>query len=190
MAYEQYLATTMAKGLGKIIPIVVSVVVGYFVFIKLPFFFFRRTLRDVRRDREEFNDQLPKFPEEPKIMKLEEKIKRDADELKKEKQKFQQQQQKEQKKEEPRKEQKKEEPKKELPPKKPAAETSPSPESVFELRPGEKFTQEQLKAKHRELIKQSHPDKVASMGPEFKKLAEKKTKEINEAYDKLKKKAS
>ena len=198
MSYDQYLLTTMTKGIGKIIPIVVTIVVGYFVFIKLPFFFFRRTLRDVRREQENLNDSLPKFPEEPKIMKLEEKIKRDAEEMKKEQQKRQQQQQT--KKEEPRQQQKKEEqkqqqqkkeePRKEAPPKQPAAEAALSPESIFELKPGERFTQEQLKTKHRELVKQNHPDKVASMGPDFRKLAEKKTKEINEAYEKLKKKAS
>jgi DnaJ like chaperone protein len=186
MNYGDYLTATMMKGGAKIVPIVVSIVVGYFLFIKLPFWFFRRTLKDARQP--DFNPDLPKFPEEPKVMKLEEKIKRDAEELKKEKhgadrRKFQQQQ----KKEEPRKEQQQQ---KKEPPKRPAAEASPSPESIFDLRHGEKFTPEQLKAKHRELIKQSHPDKVASMGPDFKKLAEKKTKEINEAYDKLKKKAS
>ena len=183
-------------GPGKIIPILVTIVIGYFVFVKLPFLFFRRTLRDVRREREQMDENLPKFPEEPKVMKLEEKIKRDAEELKKEQQKFHQQQKKEQKteqkteqkKEGPRKEQKQD--RREPPPKQPAAEAAPTPESVFELKPGEKFTQDQLKAKHRELIKQSHPDKVASMGPDFRKLAEKKTKEINEAYEKLKKKAS
>lgn len=190
MSYDQYLLTTMTKGLGKIIPIVVTIVVGYFVFIKLPFFFFRRTLRDIRRERESLDDQFPKFPEEPRVMKLEEKIKRDAEELKREQQKAKKEEpRKEEPKREQKKEQKKEEPRREAP-KRPAPSPEASPETVFELRPGQKFTQDDLKAKYRELLKQSHPDRVASMGPDFRKLAEKKTKEINEAYEKLKKKAS
>ncbi len=34
-----------------------------------------------------------------------------------------------------------------------------------------------------DLLKQYHPDKVASLGPELKELAERKTQEINAAYD-------
>jgi hypothetical protein len=194
MSYDQYVVTTFMKAGSKILPIVVSIVVGYFVFIKLPFWFFRNTLRDVRKMHPE-EDNLPKFPEEPKVLKLEEKIRRDAEELKKEKdgadrRKFQSQQKKEEPKTERRKEErKKEEPKKEVP-KKPAAEVGPSPETIFELIPGQKLSSTELKSRYHELLKQSHPDRVASMGPEFKKLAEKKTKEINEAYAKLKKKAS
>jgi curved DNA-binding protein CbpA len=199
MSYDQYVITTFMKAGSKILPVVVSIVVGYFVFIKLPFWFFRNTLRDVRKMHPE-EDNLPKFPDESKVMRLEDKIRRDAEELKKEKSKFQQQQngsdrRKEEPKTERRKEErKKEEPKKEEPkrepPKRPAAEGSPSPESVFELIPGQKLSESELKARYHELLKQSHPDRVASMGPEFRKLAEKKTKEINDAYQKLKKKAS
>jgi hypothetical protein len=140
-------------------------------------------MRDARKADSEFD--LTKFPDEPKVMRLEEKIKRDAEELKREQQKFQQQNKKEQ----PKKEHKKEEPKRE-PPTRPAADLGPSPESVFELLPGQKLTPNELKSRYHELLKQSHPDRVASMGPDFKKLAEKKTKEINDAYAKLKKKAA
>ncbi len=194
MDYGQYVMVTMMKAGTKIVPFVVSIVVGYFVFIKLPFWFFRSTMRDARKADPEFD--LPKFPEEAKVMRLEEKIKRDAEEMKKEQQRFQQQN-KSQKKEEPKKEYKKEEPKKEEkkeqkqePPKRPAADLGPSPESVFELLPGQKLSASELKSRYHELLKQSHPDRVASMGPDFKKLAEKKTKELNDAYQKLKKKAS
>ncbi len=190
MDYGQYVMVTMMKAGTKIVPFVVSIVVGYYVFIKLPFWFFRSTMRDARKVDPEFD--LPKFPEEPKVMRLEEKIKRDAEELKREQQKFRQQNKKE--KEQPKKEFKKEEPKKEEPkrepPKRPAADVGPSPEAVFELLPGQKLTPSELKSRYHELLKQSHPDRVASMGPDFKKLAEKKTKELNDAYAKLKKKAS
>lgn len=189
MDYGEYVMTTMMKAGTKIVPFVVSVVVGYFVFIKLPFWFFRSTLRDARKADPEFD--LPQFPEEPKVMRLEEKIKRDAEELNREHQKFQQQNRKtNSKKEQPKKEEpKREEPKRE-PAKRPATEAGQSPEALFELLPGQKFTPSELKSRYHELLKQSHPDRVASMGPDFKKLAEKKTKEINDAYSKLKKKAS
>lgn len=65
-----------------------------------------------------------------------------------------------------------------------------SPEDIFNLRPGQTFTQSELKKRYLELIKENHPDKVASMGADFKKLAEKNTKDINQAFDTLKKKAS
>lgn len=186
MSYDQYVMTTMMKAGAKIIPVVVTLIVGYVLFVKIPFWFFRQTLKDARKHDDDRN--LPKFPEEPKFMRLEDKIRRDAEEVKKEQQK----QTKQQKKEEPKKEErKKEEPKKEQP-KRPAATVvpEPTPESVFELRPGEKLSREELKARYHDLLKQSHPDRVASMGPDFRKLAEKKTKELNDAYAKLKNKAS
>lgn len=190
MSYDHYVITTMMKAGSKILPVVVSLIVGYLLFIKLPFYFFRQTLKDSRKFEDDRN--LPKFPEEPKFMRLEDKIRRDAEDVKKEQQKFQQQQQK--KKDEPKKDEKKDEKKKEEPkreaPKRPAATVEPSPESVFELKPGERLTPEELKSRYHDLLKQSHPDRVASMGPDFKKLAEKKTKELNDAYAKLKKKAS
>ncbi len=51
------------------------------------------------------------------------------------------------------------------------------------LKPG--FTQKQLKEAYREAVKQNHPDKVASLSNEFKALAEKRTKQINQAFDLL-----
>ena len=47
-----------------------------------------------------------------------------------------------------------------------------------------------ISERYRHLIKQNHPDKVASMAPEFRKLAEKRMKEINAAYAELKKRAA
>ena len=189
MGYDEYVAKTFMAAGTKIVPVVVSLVVGYFVFIKLPFLFFRQTLKDVRKMHPEDDPNLPKFPEEAKVMRLEDKIRRDAEELKKEQQKKEQP-----KKEQPKTEKKKEEPKKEYkktePPKRPVVDPGPTPESVFEIPSGQKLSADELKSRYHELLKQSHPDRVASMGPEFKKLAEKKTKEINEAYAKLKKKAS
>jgi len=42
---------------------------------------------------------------------------------------------------------------------------------------------ENIKKKYREVIAQYHPDKVHHLGHEFSVIAEKKTREINEAYD-------
>lgn len=45
---------------------------------------------------------------------------------------------------------------------------------------------ENLKIAYKVQMQSYHPDKVASLGDELKELAEKKTKEINEAYSYLK----
>lgn len=47
-------------------------------------------------------------------------------------------------------------------------------------------SQEEIKKAYRKLANQYHPDKVAHLGDEFKKLAEERFKEIQEAYQSLK----
>ena len=42
---------------------------------------------------------------------------------------------------------------------------------------------DEIAAAYRQLIRQYHPDKVASLGPELQELAELKSKQINAAYD-------
>jgi hypothetical protein len=51
-----------------------------------------------------------------------------------------------------------------------------------------KVTTSHIRKVYLNLIAQYHPDKVANLGPELVTLAERKTKEINAAYDWLKKK--
>ena len=51
-----------------------------------------------------------------------------------------------------------------------------------------KLTPEEIKKRYRELMTQYHPDKVRSMGDEIREVAERKAKEINEAYDYFRKK--
>jgi hypothetical protein len=48
-----------------------------------------------------------------------------------------------------------------------------------------KFTQDELKSKYRELMKQYHPDLFANSDLEIKKIAEFKTRSINIAYEYL-----
>ncbi len=47
--------------------------------------------------------------------------------------------------------------------------------------------QEELKQAYRELVNKYHPDKVTHLGEEFRKLAEIRFKEIQQAYQQLKK---
>lgn len=42
---------------------------------------------------------------------------------------------------------------------------------------------DRISRQYKERIKQYHPDKVAEMGVEFKVLADRKTKELNTAYE-------
>ncbi len=51
----------------------------------------------------------------------------------------------------------------------------------------EPFELEEIKPRYRKTIAQYHPDRVTAMGPEIKEVAEKKAKEINEAYEHLRK---
>lgn len=56
---------------------------------------------------------------------------------------------------------------------------------VLEIRVG--ATREQIIAAYREQVKSYHPDKAAQASPKIVKLAEEKTKQINAAYETLKK---
>ncbi len=45
---------------------------------------------------------------------------------------------------------------------------------------------DEIRAAYQQKVQQYHPDKVASMGPELRDVAERRTKEINAAYELLK----
>jgi DnaJ-domain-containing protein 1 len=187
MDYSVYVAKTFTVAFTKIGPVVGFIVMGYFIFIKLPFLIFRNSLKSSRefdptpmpvRDeaKPQYNPQeFQRFMNSQARLESSQK-----EEPKKE--------QKEQKKEEPKKDQKKEERGKETRAEKPSG-ISPE-EVVFQLQPGQRYTKDELKKRYRDLLKESHPDKVAAMGADFKKLAEHKTKEINSAYEKLKVRAA
>jgi len=59
---------------------------------------------------------------------------------------------------------------------------------VLGLEPGASF--EEIRQAYRRLSMEYHPDKVAHLGDEFRRVAEEKMKEINVAYQHLKKKFS
>ena len=76
---------------------------------------------------------------------------------------------------------------------KPKTEHRPRPskeEVLFQYAAGEAYSHKDLKKKYHKLLKDHHPDKVAQLDERRKEMAEKKTKEINSAYEHLKKKAS
>ena len=60
--------------------------------------------------------------------------------------------------------------------------------AILGLTPGASFAE--IKAAYRKLSMQYHPDKVGHLGEEFKKVAEEKMKEINNAYEFLKRKSA
>jgi len=46
---------------------------------------------------------------------------------------------------------------------------------------------EEAATAYRYLASQNHPDKVAHLAPEFRELAERKMRELNSAYDEIRK---
>jgi len=54
----------------------------------------------------------------------------------------------------------------------------------LEVRPG--ASRQEINTAYRRLVHQYHPDKVANLAPEFRELAERRMKEINAAYEQLK----
>lgn len=57
--------------------------------------------------------------------------------------------------------------------------------AIFGLSPG--ATNDQIREAYKKMISQYHPDRVANLGKELQELATKKTKDITEAYQTLKK---
>ncbi len=52
---------------------------------------------------------------------------------------------------------------------------------------GRDASPEEIRAAYQGKVRHYHPDKVAEMGPELRELAETRTKEINAAYELLRK---
>jgi DnaJ-domain-containing protein 1 len=59
-----------------------------------------------------------------------------------------------------------------------------SPHQVLGV--AESASDEEIHSAYQRLVMQYHPDRVSGMGPEIVEVAEARTKEINEAYSRLK----
>jgi hypothetical protein len=162
-----YYITTITNAVMKIGPYVLFIVGGYFVFIKMPFLFLKKSmdhqkkkLAEAKKDEQPLQTKLKISGPKTEQRKVDSKTTEKKSERKREEVK------------------------------RPAKPTVTSPEEVLGFKAGQTFTQSELKKRYYELLKQNHPDHVATMGQDFKTLAEKNTKELNRAYDTLKKKAA
>jgi DnaJ-domain-containing protein 1 len=192
MDWGNYYLSTLITAAGKLGPLVLYLVLGWLIFIKLPFLFLLKNMRankhkleqDFSRPTGDENDyKLEDYQEFQRRMRLINKSKEEKKEEKKETK-----QEKTQEKQQERKQGRKQEQKKDPP--KAAPSTEIDPFELFNYVKGQKFTKEELRKRYHELLRQNHPDRVAQMGPDFKKLADKKTKDINSAYEKLKNRAA
>lgn len=59
-----------------------------------------------------------------------------------------------------------------------------SPSEILGVAPT--ASQNDIRAAYQRLVQENHPDRVATMSQEIRDLAERRTKEINQAYDALK----
>ena len=172
----EYYTTTIIRAFKNLAPLVSFILLGYFIFIKLPFLVLKKSLSDQKR----------KFESEEKLQKPEDRYTLENYQNFKQRPRLMNTAQNEERRGSSNKKEEKREERKAAGPK----IKTKSPEEVFEMRPGEILSEKELKRRYFELLKQNHPDRVATMGAEFKSLAERNTKEINEAYEVLKRKAS
>lgn len=200
MEVINYYIATLTTAFKNIAPVVCFIVGGYFIFVKMPFLFFRKSMSEQKKKFEENKNPevvekytVENYREFQRTLKLmngtaEEPGKEKQDQKKAEKEKTQQKKSEQQGTEQKRSEQKKKEERKTQ--ERPSQQHTQTPEEIFNFKAGESFTKSELKKRYFELLKQNHPDRVAGLGPDFRKLAEKNTKEINKAFEVLKKRAS
>lgn len=195
MNIGEYYVTTLSAAAMKIGPILIFALCGYFIFIKLPFLFLKNSMTEQKKKLEDQNDKNSQNQKKDysiedynKFVRQMKQINEKSNEKEAPPLKIANNQS--QSKQDKKTESKKQESKKEEA--KPASRSSSdfSAENLFNFKTDEKFTKEELKKRYHELLRQNHPDRVASMGADFKKLAEQNTKDINKAYEKLKAKAS
>lgn len=178
MQMLEYYAKTLSTAGGKIGSLIAFLIMGYFIFFKLPLLFF---VRNMKKSKEELGikNEEPAATPPQKAYSVE-----DYERFRNRKKRMDALPANE-----------KAAPKKEEPlrlgdgTKKTEERSKDFAENIFELRQGATISKEELKKKYHELLRQNHPDKVASLSPEFRALADKRTKDINDAYNKLLKRA-
>lgn len=190
----QYYSKTLTNAASNLGPWIIFAIIGYVFFMKLPFSVLLKGLQASRpKEAEEDKGPVIDAKKVDDKFRLDEKTYQERlEEARKEKEKqqkrWEEQKKQQQESRQEKKQEKKQGKKKDGPKKAPAQPTAA--EELFEINAGESLSKSELKKRYHELLKQNHPDKVAALGADFKKLAEKKTKDINSAYDELKKKAS
>lgn len=180
----QYYVTTLTNAAQKLGPVVLYLVGGYLLFIKLPFVLYYKVLQKPKVDfsQEEIKPDL-NFQKE-----MEEQRRREFNERMKNlgsgqsQKKTDNKQESSQKSSENHSQHKQNGPR--PAPKSKMREATPE-EIIFKLKAGEVFTAKELKKRYHELLKANHPDKFRT--EHQKESAEAKTKNINDAYQKLKK---
>jgi hypothetical protein len=185
----EYYTTTLTTAFKTLAPLVAFLIGGYFIFIKLPFLFLKKSMNDQKRKLETEGEKkegeerytLEHYQEFQKKLRL-----MNSNKTEEKKESSGQRREKKQEKGQQKTKSYQQEERKSPPP----SSKPKTPEEVFDLRPGEVPSEAELKRRYFELLKQNHPDRVASLGTDFKSLAEKNTKEINRAYEALKRKAS
>lgn len=182
----QYYITTITNAALKLGPMIFYVVAGYFLFIKLPFLIFYRNIQKPKASSNDFefkaDPDFQKKMEEERKKEFQERMKNLGGEKNQNQEKAKKEETKEQKRSEESSSKKKEEPKA-------SQGIKASPEEIlFKLKAGQIFTAQELKKTYHKLLQEHHPDKFRT--EHQKEFAEMKTKNINEAYQKLKKRVS
>ncbi|HLT22946.1 MAG TPA: J domain-containing protein [Bacteriovoracaceae bacterium] len=187
----QYYITTLTNAALKLGPMVLYLLAGYFLFVKLPFLLFYKTLQKPKvhsNDKDDFQTDLnfQKKMEDEQRKEFEERMKNLGGAKKEETKEEKKEKKEEQRKTENRQEKKRREETSNKRPSKKSEQIQATPEEIlFKLRPGQMFTGQELKKRYHKLLQENHPDKFRT--DHQKEVAESKTKDINDAYQKLKK---
>lgn len=182
MTVAEYYITTLSTAFGKLAPAVGFIVIGYFIFFKLPFLFLLKNMTNYKKNLQEDQRGLGELKKDYSV--------EDYEDFKRRMRTVKKPQSETLRLEKPQEKQRTEEKREKAKPRPQENFAASAAEKLFEIEPGRSYSKVELRKKYHDLLRQNHPDKVASLGQDFKILAEKKTKEINDAYNKLKSKAA
>lgn len=175
----QYYITTLTNAAMKLGPLFFYLLAGYFLFVKLPFLLYYRsiqknkTLDDGQAGENIAASSKKKIQEEPKRESQERMGKKNPEDKSKESSSSS-------------KDHAKNNANQKQSGKNASAQVKATPEEIlFKLKPGQVFSAVELKKRYYSLLQENHPDKFRT--DHQKEYAETRTKSINEAYQKLKK---